>query len=130
MYRSSLLVRLISLDDEETINEGKRRFFAHLREGENLNPDLKSAIYRAAIATGEEEVFNEVLSVSGMRDYRNELGNLISVFLVVRKCWFGGREAPYSSGFGVNKGAAPDEQDPHIQSFTLRPSAPHPVCSP
>jgi len=85
MFRSSLLVRLVAFEDEETIAEGNRRFLAHVHNSceSPLTPDLRSPAYRAALATGEDEVYDALITVRNRLNLHRRVENDCDFFTVV-----------------------------------------------
>ena len=63
MLRSLVLNRMGSLDHESTKKEAARRFELHVSGKETLPADLRSAVYKAAISGGGEEMFQKMMKV-------------------------------------------------------------------
>lgn len=63
LLRSLVIGRLASCADESIVTESKRRFNDHA-SGKSLIPaDLRSAVYRAVMSSGNEQTYDALLKV-------------------------------------------------------------------
>ncbi|KAG0543432.1 hypothetical protein BDA96_02G190700 [Sorghum bicolor] len=83
LLRPVLLVALVKLGHDKTINEGVRRFsiFAHDRNTSLLPPDTRKAAYFAAmqiVTTSHRSAYNDLLKVYKESDEAEERGRVLS----------------------------------------------------
>lgn len=77
LLRSLVLGRMAALKDKDTIEESKKRFKQHVN-GENiLSADLRSAVYRAVLADGDEKTFNIMLDLYRKSDLHEEKDRIL-----------------------------------------------------
>ncbi|KAF7994235.1 hypothetical protein HCN44_003325 [Aphidius gifuensis] len=77
LLRSLVLGRMAAFKDKDTIEESKKRFKQHVN-GENLLPaDLRSAVYRAVLADGDEKTFNTMLDLYRKSDLHEEKDRIL-----------------------------------------------------
>lgn len=62
LLRTSVLIYLGRIDDEDTLTEGHRRFQNFLR-GESLHPDLRAAVYRLVAWAGDLKTHETLTSL-------------------------------------------------------------------
>ena len=61
LLRSSILARMASLNDKDTIEEAKRRFALHISHTTTLPADLRIPVYRAVLSVGGAETYQTML---------------------------------------------------------------------
>jgi len=64
MLRSVVISRLVWCGDEEVLKEARRRFTLHTSNTQQISPDLRTSVYRAALLSGDAHNFETLLKVS------------------------------------------------------------------
>ncbi|XP_059053898.1 puromycin-sensitive aminopeptidase [Achroia grisella] len=72
LLRSLVLNKMISFEDPETIKEAKSRFEKHLSGAAPLPADLRSACYRAVLASADAATFDRFLELYRAADLHEE----------------------------------------------------------
>lgn len=72
LLRGLVLGCLSWLDDKDTINEARKRFEQHVKSGDSLPADLRSACYKTVLRAGGIDEFNTMLSLYRSTDLHEE----------------------------------------------------------
>ncbi|XP_051165800.1 puromycin-sensitive aminopeptidase [Leptopilina boulardi] len=89
LLRPRILGKLVSLGDEDTICEAKKRFALHIT-GEKIVPaDLRSVVYRAVLSTctsvdGDNEIFETMLKLYRESDLHEEKDRILAALGAVK----------------------------------------------
>lgn len=63
MLRGLVIGQLAKYDDPDVIMEAKKKFEDHISGNNPLSADLKSVVFSASLANGDEGTFKELLKV-------------------------------------------------------------------
>nr|CAI5862745.1 unnamed protein product [Callosobruchus analis] len=72
LLRGLVLGRLAWLDDENTVEEARKRFIKHAKSEEVLPADLRSACYKTVLRAGGKEQFETLLKLYRATDLHEE----------------------------------------------------------
>lgn len=72
LLRSLILEQLVWLDDEETVNEAKKRFENHIGTGPTLPADIRSACYKMVLRAGEIDIYSKMARLYNLSDLQEE----------------------------------------------------------
>ncbi|VEN47672.1 unnamed protein product [Callosobruchus maculatus] len=72
LLRGLVLGRLAWLDDENTVEEARKRFIKHVKSEEVLPADLRSACYKTVLRAGGKEEFETLLKLYRATDLHEE----------------------------------------------------------
>jgi len=64
LLRSLVLNRMASFDHEATRKEALRRFELHVSGKETIPADIRSAVFKAVMSGGDEQIFQSLLKVN------------------------------------------------------------------
>lgn len=84
MCRATILRTLGISGDQETIEEAKRRFEAHLA-GKSIPADLRSAVYASVLYDADESVLNKFIELHNSSDLQEEKMRIATSLGAVRK---------------------------------------------
>lgn len=84
ILRPCILEKMIFLDNEETINEAKRKFELHLSGKCILSPDLKNPVYKAVLRVGDNETLETMLKLYRETDLQEEKTRILKAIGTVR----------------------------------------------
>ncbi|KYN42922.1 Puromycin-sensitive aminopeptidase [Trachymyrmex septentrionalis] len=72
LLRSLVLGRMAALNDQDTIEEAKRRFELHVNGTTTLAADLRSPVYRAVLSVGDANTYDTMLKLYKEADLQEE----------------------------------------------------------
>ncbi|XP_011692376.1 PREDICTED: puromycin-sensitive aminopeptidase isoform X2 [Wasmannia auropunctata] len=72
LLRSLVLGRMAALNDQDTIEEAKRRFELHVNGTTPLAADLRSPVYRAVLSVGDVNTYMTILNLYKETDLQEE----------------------------------------------------------
>lgn len=72
LLRSLVLTRLVSFRSPEVSEQARKRFRSHVNGTEILPADLRSACYKAVLQDGNEQIFEEMLTLYRSTDLHEE----------------------------------------------------------
>lgn len=72
MLRTLVISRCGSFGNEDTINEARKRFDAHLQETAKLDANLRSPVYSTVLKFGSEVEFNKLIKLHDSVDLHEE----------------------------------------------------------
>jgi puromycin-sensitive aminopeptidase len=72
LLRSLVLNRMISFDNEKTIQDAQARFALHTSGKKTIHADLRSAVYRAVLSAGNEDTYQSMLKLYRESDIMEE----------------------------------------------------------
>lgn len=72
LLRGLVLGYLSWLDDEDTINEARKRFAQHVETDNSLPADLRSACYKTVLRAGGVDEYNTMLKLYRTADLHEE----------------------------------------------------------
>jgi len=72
LLRSLVLSKLGQSGDQEVRAEAKRRFDAHASGGQQINPDIRAAVYKIIASMGQEDDYNAMLKLHDQVDLHEE----------------------------------------------------------
>lgn len=84
LLRSRILGKMVSLEDESTIGEAKKRFSLHVSGKTILSADLRSPVYRAVLSVGDEETFETMLKLYRESDLHEEKDRILGALGAVK----------------------------------------------
>ena len=84
MCRATILRTLGLSGDQETIEEAKRRFEAHLN-GKLIQADLRTAVYASVLYDADENVLNQFIDLHNKSDLQEEKMRIATCLGAVRK---------------------------------------------
>nr|XP_003702012.1 PREDICTED: puromycin-sensitive aminopeptidase [Megachile rotundata] len=77
LLRSLVLGRMAALNDEETIEEAKKRFELHVSGTTLLAADLRSPVYRAVLSVGDADTYETMLRLYREADLHEEKDRIL-----------------------------------------------------
>lgn len=77
LLRSLVLGRMAALNDEETIEEAKKRFELHVSGTTPLAADLRSPVYRAVLTAGDADTYETMLRLYREADLHEEKDRIL-----------------------------------------------------
>ncbi|KAK2579854.1 hypothetical protein KPH14_007537 [Odynerus spinipes] len=77
LLRSLILDRMAAANDEETIQEAKKRFELHVSGAVPLSADLRSPVYRAVLSVGDIFTYETMLSLYEESDLHEEKDRIL-----------------------------------------------------
>ncbi|XP_011635269.1 puromycin-sensitive aminopeptidase [Pogonomyrmex barbatus] len=72
LLRSLVLGRMAALNDQDTIEEAKRRFELHVNGTTTLAADLRSPVYRAVLSVGDANTYETMIKLYKEADLQEE----------------------------------------------------------
>jgi len=72
LLRSLVLTRMISFDNQKTIQDAQTRFALHKSGKSPIHADLRSAVYKAVLSVGDEDVYKSMLKMYRESDIMEE----------------------------------------------------------
>ena len=63
LLRSLVLHRMVSFDNQKTLDEAQARFLAHTSGKATIHADLRSAVYKAVLSAGDGNTYQTMLKV-------------------------------------------------------------------
>lgn len=72
LLRSLVLGRMAALNDQDTIEEAKRRFELHVNGTTTLAADLRSPVYRAVLSVGDANTYDTMIKLYKEADLQEE----------------------------------------------------------
>ncbi|XP_006620199.1 puromycin-sensitive aminopeptidase isoform X1 [Apis laboriosa] len=77
LLRSLVLGRMAALNDEDTIQEAKKRFELHVSGTTLLAADLRSPVYRAVLSVGDTDTYETMLRLYREADLHEEKDRIL-----------------------------------------------------
>lgn len=77
LLRSLVLGRMAALNDEDTIQEAKRRFDLHVNGTTTLAADLRSPVYRAVLSVGNTDTYETMIKLYKNADLHEEKDRIL-----------------------------------------------------
>lgn len=77
LLRSLVLGRMAALNDEDTIQEAKKRFELHVSGATLLAADLRSPVYRAVLSVGDTDTYETMLRLYREADLHEEKDRIL-----------------------------------------------------
>lgn len=77
LLRSLVLGRMAALNDQETIEEAKRRFDHHVNGTSTLVADLRSPVYRAVLSAGNVDTYETMIKLYKEADLHEEKDRIL-----------------------------------------------------
>ncbi|XP_066588195.1 puromycin-sensitive aminopeptidase [Prorops nasuta] len=84
LLRSVVIRRMATLNDEATMKEAKKRFDSHISGQSVLSADLRSAVYRAVLANGDQETFQTLVKLFREADLQEEKDRILRSFGAIK----------------------------------------------
>lgn len=84
ILRPCIIEKMIFLEDEEIINEAKKKFKLHLTGKCILPPDLKNPVYKAVLLAGDNETLETMLKLYRESDLQEEKSRILKAIGTVR----------------------------------------------